>query len=270
MQHSSDILLLHLRGVHPCCLVTAHLLGIYYLPWLRSDSTTIAYCWCIIIHLPAHIFYRESGTCAAFLANIDYASNATVKFNGSSYDLPAWSVSILPDCHSVIFNTAKEDEMENSKENWNRFSAKLESFVQMQMHVSTQVAFLQTKPASPAFEDPASLKSTSGSIGTTWRWYYEPIGIWGNNSFKKTGLVEQINTTGDSSDYLWYTISVYISDDELKGTQPILHVETLGHALHVFINEEFAELYLVDEMAMMWKCCGNSMDKPAKSMTLSD
>lgn len=45
--------------------------------------------------------------CAAFLANIDEHKSAYVKFNGQSYTLPPWSVSILPDCRHVAYNTAK-------------------------------------------------------------------------------------------------------------------------------------------------------------------
>jgi len=35
-----------------------------------------------------------------------------------------------------------------------------------------------------------------------WSWYI--VGIWGNNSFTKPGLLEQINTTKDTSDFLLY------------------------------------------------------------------
>ncbi|KAI3818774.1 hypothetical protein L1987_12591 [Smallanthus sonchifolius] len=55
------------------------------------------------INLQADIYYKTADDCAAFLAN--YGANVT--FNGKSYFLPAWSVSILPDCKNVIFNTAK-------------------------------------------------------------------------------------------------------------------------------------------------------------------
>jgi len=55
----------------------------------------------------AAVYKTESGSCAAFLANVDTKSDATVTFNGKSYNLPAWSVSILPDCKNVAFNTAK-------------------------------------------------------------------------------------------------------------------------------------------------------------------
>ncbi|CAK9156166.1 unnamed protein product [Ilex paraguariensis] len=59
------------------------------------------------VNLEAHIYYKTSNDCAAFLANYGSSSDANVTFNGNSYFLPAWSVSILPDCSNVIFNTAK-------------------------------------------------------------------------------------------------------------------------------------------------------------------
>lgn len=55
----------------------------------------------------ATVYKTESGLCAAFLANVDSQSDATVNFSGNSYHLPAWSVSILPDCKTVAINTAK-------------------------------------------------------------------------------------------------------------------------------------------------------------------
>lgn len=55
----------------------------------------------------ATVYKTESGLCAAFLANVGDQSDATVNFRGNSYHLPAWSVSILPDCKNVAINTAK-------------------------------------------------------------------------------------------------------------------------------------------------------------------
>lgn len=55
----------------------------------------------------ATVYKTGSGLCSAFLANTGTNSDVTVKFNGNSYLLPAWSVSILPDCKNVVFNTAK-------------------------------------------------------------------------------------------------------------------------------------------------------------------
>ena len=58
-------------------------------------------------HFEAHVYTTESGDCAAFLSNYDSKSSARVMFNNMQYSLPPWSVSILPDCINVVFNTAK-------------------------------------------------------------------------------------------------------------------------------------------------------------------
>ncbi|PKA63661.1 Beta-galactosidase [Apostasia shenzhenica] len=55
----------------------------------------------------SHEFRSSSGACAAFLANYDSQSYATVTFNGMHYNLPPWSISILPDCKTTVFNTAR-------------------------------------------------------------------------------------------------------------------------------------------------------------------
>lgn len=55
----------------------------------------------------AHVFSNGKGSCAAFLANYDTNSAARIMFNKMHYNLPPWSISILPDCKNVVFNTAK-------------------------------------------------------------------------------------------------------------------------------------------------------------------
>ncbi|XP_020592061.1 beta-galactosidase 2-like isoform X1 [Phalaenopsis equestris] len=55
----------------------------------------------------SHVFRSNSGDCAAFLANYDVKSYARVTFNGMHYDLPPWSISILPDCKTIVFNSAR-------------------------------------------------------------------------------------------------------------------------------------------------------------------
>lgn len=49
----------------------------------------------------------DESRCSAFLANIDQHNVASVHFQGHIYTLPPWSVSILPDCRNVAYNTAK-------------------------------------------------------------------------------------------------------------------------------------------------------------------
>lgn len=123
----------------------------------------------ILVH-QAHVYYKSSNDCAAFLANYDGKVDANVTFNGISYFLPAWSVSILPDCKNVIFNTAKVISQKAP------------------LHVSLS-------------HNEHSLSSSS----SPWSWYKEKIGATGNNTFMASSLLEQINTTKDMSDFLWYT-----------------------------------------------------------------
>lgn len=167
--------------------------------------------------LEAHVYSAGSGKCAAFLANINTQSDANVKFNGNSYHLPAWSVSILPDCKNVVFNTAK---------------------------IGSQTTSIQMNPADSILAGSSSMKGTdSKNTVPNWSWLHEQIGVSGSNAFSEPGLVEQIKTTADSSDYLWYRTSIQVDDDEPflhDGSQPVLHVQSSGHVLRVFINGEFA------------------------------
>ncbi|XP_020240225.1 beta-galactosidase 8 [Cajanus cajan] len=150
--------------------------------------------------------YKTGSVCAAFLANVGTTSDVTVNFSGNSYHLPAWSVSILPDCKNVVLNTAKINS-----------ASAISSFI-----------------AESSKEDIGSLEASS----TGWSWISEPVGISKDNSFSQTGLLEQINTTADKSDYLWYSISLDYKGD--ASSQTVLHIESLGHALHAFINGKLA------------------------------
>ncbi|KAK8913956.1 hypothetical protein KSP39_PZI024299 [Platanthera zijinensis] len=148
----------------------------------------------------SHVFRSNSGTCAAFLANYDSRSSATITFNGMHYNLPPWSISILPGCKTTVFNTAM---------------------------VRVQTSLLKMQ-----------------SVGSfSWKSYSEGTNSLDDRSFIKSGLYEQISQTWDKSDYLWYTTQVTIGQGEqfLKtGNHPVLTVPSAGHALHVFINGQYA------------------------------
>ncbi|KAK4490301.1 hypothetical protein RD792_000968 [Penstemon davidsonii] len=151
----------------------------------------------------AHVFSPGDGTCASFLSNFDSTSAVKVMFNNMHYNLPPWSISILPDCRNVVFNTAK---------------------------VGTQTSQIQMLPSNSQFQ--------------SWETYNEDISsLEDSPTFQAIGLFEQLNVTRDSSDYLWYITSVDIGSSEsfLRGGQkPTLTVNSRGHALHVFINGQFA------------------------------
>ncbi|XP_015969664.1 beta-galactosidase 5 [Arachis duranensis] len=149
----------------------------------------------------AHVF-SSGRTCAAFLSNYHSNSAARVTFNGRHYDLPAWSISILPDCKTDVFNTAR---------------------------VRTKPSAAQMLPSNSKFlswetydEDVNSLEESSRISGS--------------------GLKEQISVTRDTSDYLWYITSVDISSSESSlrgGHKPSINVHSEGDAVHVFVNGQF-------------------------------
>ncbi|KAG6431219.1 hypothetical protein SASPL_109296 [Salvia splendens] len=155
------------------------------------------------IYQQAHVFSAGEGSCAAFISNFDTKSAVRVVFNNRHYKLPPWSISILPDCTNVVFNTAK---------------------------VGAQTSRYQM------VETNSQLQS--------WETYREDTAALEDGSaFTAPALVEQLNVTRDSSDYLWYTTSVDIASSEQflsNGQNPTLTVDSRGHALHVFINGNFA------------------------------
>ncbi|KAH9291674.1 hypothetical protein KI387_043142, partial [Taxus chinensis] len=159
----------------------------------------------------AHVYSGESGLCAAFLSNSDSKSDVNVNFQNLTYDLPAWSVSILPDCQNVTFNTAKV--------NAQSYSLKL----------NTQMKYGSSKlPLSQKFME-----------GIGWETFRENIGGFEDTQFQNKGLLEHISTTKDTTDYLWYIISIDVNEDEpflRSNISPLLAIESRGYAVHVFLN----------------------------------
>ncbi|CAI0393170.1 unnamed protein product [Linum tenue] len=117
-------------------------------------------------HQKAYVFQGKSKECTAFLVNRNRTHAARVKFQNTSYILPRWSVSILPDCKSVAFNTAK-----------------------LRVQRNTRSMILSQK-----------LNSTD-----KWKEYKETIPEFDNTSIRADTLLDHLNMTKDTSDYLWYT-----------------------------------------------------------------
>ncbi|KAL6907545.1 hypothetical protein ACP4OV_002584 [Aristida adscensionis] len=155
--------------------------------------------------------YKSGSVCAAFLANMDANSDKTVTYNGKTYSLPAWSVSILPDCKNVVLNTAQINSQVTSSE-------------------------MRYLGSSTETSDESSL--TPELVVSGWSYAIEPVGITKDNAITKPGLMEQINTTADASDFLWYSTSVTVKGGEpyLNGSQSNLLINSLGHVLQVYIN----------------------------------
>lgn len=58
----------------------------------------------------------------------------------------------------------------------------------------------------PSFAHQPLQVDSSDAVGSSWSWINEPIGISKDDAFVRPGLVEQINTSADKSDYLWYSL----------------------------------------------------------------
>ncbi|CAA2960549.1 beta-galactosidase 5-like [Olea europaea subsp. europaea] len=151
----------------------------------------------------AHVFSGGEGICAAFLSNFNRNYTARVMFNNMHYNLPPWSISILPDCRNVVFNTA--------------IAGAQTSKFQM-LPTNSQLHSWETHG-----EDISSLDESS--------------------TLTANGLLEQISITRDSSDYLWYMTSVDIGSTESfsrTGQKPTITVNSRGHAIHVFVNGQLS------------------------------
>ncbi|GMI68588.1 Arabidopsis thaliana beta-galactosidase 10, beta-galactosidase 10 [Hibiscus trionum] len=157
------------------------------------------------------VYEDGSGLCVAFLANMDNKTDKNVVFRNVSYHLPSWSVSILPDCKNVVFNTAK---------------------------VGSQATVVEMVPEEL---QPSVVSPSKGLKALKWDIFLENAGIWGVADFTRNGFLDHINTTKDTTDYLWYTTSILVGENEeflKKASRPVLFIESKGHALHAFVNQE--------------------------------
>ncbi|XP_058725338.1 beta-galactosidase 5-like [Vicia villosa] len=181
----------HLTDLHQAIKQCEHAL-------VSSDPTVTS----LGTYEQAHVF-SSGTTCAAFLANYHSNSAARVTFNNRHYDLPPWSISILPDCRTDVFNTARV-----------RFKPS-----QIQMFPSNSKLL-----SWETYDEDVSSLAESARITAS-------------------GLLDQISATRDTSDYLWYITSVDISSSEsfLRGrNKPSISVHSSGDAVHVFINGKFS------------------------------
>ncbi|KAH1235442.1 Beta-galactosidase 6 [Glycine max] len=111
--------------------------------------------------------FEEEGKCVAFLVNNDHVKMFTVQFRNRSYELPSKSISILPDCQNVTFNTATV----NTKSN-RRMTSTIQTF----------------------------------SSADKWEQFQDVIPNFDQTTLISNSLLEQMNVTKDKSDYLWYTL----------------------------------------------------------------
>ncbi|KAF3456617.1 hypothetical protein FNV43_RR01271 [Rhamnella rubrinervis] len=164
-------------------------------------------------------WYSSQSRCSAFLANIDEHKSAAVTFNDQKYELPPWSVSILPDCRNTVFNTAK---------------------------VAAQTSIKTVEFGLPLLSDNSvhqeMMNKNNGSfVAKSWLTVTEPVGIWSENNFTVQGILEHLNVTKDVSDYLWYLTRIYVLDEDIafweeRGINPAVTIDSMRDVLRVFVN----------------------------------
>ncbi|XP_062002238.1 beta-galactosidase 13-like [Rosa rugosa] len=144
----------------------------------------------------------NSTICAAFLANNNSRTEAIVNWRGQEYYLPPHSISILPDCRTVVFNTQTIVSQHNARN------------------------FVRSKVAN-------NLK---------WKKSQEPIPSIVQVPINSKTPLELYNLLKDVSDYAWYTTTLRLSrrDLPMKATiKPVLRIANLGHAMLVFVNGKY-------------------------------
>uniref|UniRef100_M4CFZ6 Beta-galactosidase n=1 Tax=Brassica campestris TaxID=3711 RepID=M4CFZ6_BRACM len=150
----------------------------------------------------ATIYKTEEGS-SCFFGNGNENSDATISFQGESYVVPAWSVTILPDCKNEAYNTAK---------------------------ITTQTSMM-VKKSNEAENIPSTLK---------WSWRPENMDnflLKGKGESTQTQLFDQKVVTNDQSDYLWYMTTVKFKKRDLfLGKSMSLRINSTAHVLHVFVN----------------------------------
>ena len=177
----------------------------------------------LLLYFQAHVFRSKTGDCAAFLANYNPGSAAKVSFGNGQYDLPPWSVSILPDCKTVVYNTAtvrrwlfthyvglvyslfpiwfycdRHIALKSS-----HFS--VSSLYQTSSWTCQQRFWRNIVTLSQVKAQSSQMKMIPVHSGFSWQSYNEETAS--SDSGDATtldGLWEQISVTRDTTDYLWY------------------------------------------------------------------
>ncbi|KAK3438940.1 hypothetical protein EUGRSUZ_C03898, partial [Eucalyptus grandis] len=148
----------------------------------------------------AHVFKAGSG-CAAFLANYDTKYPVKVNFGNGQYDLPPWSISILPDCKTAVYNTARVSVPTSQIKMVPVGGFSWQSYVEEIVSAFGGDTF--TKDG--LLEQISLTRDVSDYL-----WYTTDITISPNEAF-------------------------------LRSSQsPVLTISSAGHAMHVFVNGELA------------------------------
>ncbi|OVA19595.1 D-galactoside/L-rhamnose binding SUEL lectin domain [Macleaya cordata] len=168
--------------------------------------------------------YEKPGTnvCAAFLCNNHTREPTTATFRGVEYYLPAHSISILPDCKTVVYNTQ---------------TMQVPSVGRYLLTTTFRAKQVVAQHNARTFH-----KSEVANKDIKWEMSHEKIPTVDEAPIKFDKPLELLAQTKDTTDYLWYTTRIDVTDDDLprrKDILPVIQVANLGHAMHAFVNGEY-------------------------------
>ncbi|KAL7125494.1 hypothetical protein ABFS83_14G120600 [Erythranthe nasuta] len=148
--------------------------------------------------------YEKPGTkiCVAFLTNNNTKEAGTIQFRGVDYYMPPKSISILPDCKTVVYNTQRVVAQHSSRN------------------------FVASKKAKIH----------------KWEMYKENIPTFNDLGVKSKSPKELYRLTRDTSDYAWYSTRINMEKQDLPmraDILPVLQIASLGHGLMAFVNGEY-------------------------------
>ncbi|XP_057446313.1 beta-galactosidase 16-like [Lotus japonicus] len=155
-------------------------------PLLYGTQTTIS----LGPQQQAYVFKSSSTDCAAFLENSG-DMDVKIQFQNIWYQLPPKSISILPGCKNVAFNTAKVTVPSNTRE------------------MKSQIQF---------------------NSAEKWKVYREAIPNLDDTSLRANILLDQISTAKDTSDYMWYTFRFYHNSPNAQSALSVLSQGHVLHA----------------------------------------
>ncbi|XP_076936919.1 beta-galactosidase 14-like, partial [Bidens hawaiensis] len=182
----------HLRDLHKTLKLTKNL----FLTGTRKVQDINKFVQIVTYEKP------ESKLCAAFLSNRHKKVHRTVDFRGKQYFLSRRSVTILPNCKNIMFNTELITSQHNSR------------------------TFVPSKRAN----------------NFKWETYRESIPTYNDLSIQSKSPLELTGMTKDTTDYMWYSTSLNLDKDDLPMRPDILSViriQSLGDALLAFVNGQY-------------------------------
>ncbi|XP_037495535.1 beta-galactosidase 14, partial [Jatropha curcas] len=145
-------------------------------------------------------FYEQPAEklCAAFLTNNDTREGSFVKFRGKEFYLPPRSISVLPDCKTVVFNSMQVVSQHNSR----NFLRSNEANKNLKWEMTSETILTQLKMDSKVPKELYSLTKDT----TDYAWY-------------TTVMILNPRDLSMRKDIL-----------------PVLRVASLGHAMLAFVN----------------------------------